>query len=250
MNTWHNSIIEKYNELDYDSQVIFMNDGYLELDESYFPSTTQPTIKLNSRNVFFRYQAQLYYKTIKEGGVFTGTYLDLSCGRGGGVDFAKDNFNFEKIIGIDINPNQIQFCKSWCDRVEFLVGSATAIPLPDNSVDVISSIEAFPYYRPYDAFYEECSRILKKDGIITMAIPSQINPEFATEKMHSNFDVIKTIDITKNVTLACAMSKYIVPYHLNTERTKQDFKNIMFGDESRYFHNESKYIIVILKKKA
>lgn len=249
MNLFQKNIIDKYNQLDYDDQVIFMNDGYLEIDEYFFPNAIQPQFKLNNKNAFFRYQAHLYYKTLIESNVYEGTYLDLSCGRGGGVDFVKDNFKFDKIYGIDINPIQIEFCEKWCNGIEFKVGSATSIPLSNESVNIITSIEAFSYYNPYDLFFLESHRILKKNGVIAIAVPSQNPPLYNSKKMNQLFDIIKIVDITKNVSLACSMSKYIIPQHLNQKKTKFDTQKILFNEELRYLNNQRKYIILILKKK-
>jgi SAM-dependent methyltransferase len=61
-----------------------------------------------------------------------GRVLDIGCGVGLFLDYAP-----ERILGIDINPHSIDFCKS--KGLQALVGDALKLEFPDNSFDGVHS---------------------------------------------------------------------------------------------------------------
>jgi ubiquinone/menaquinone biosynthesis C-methylase UbiE len=225
-----------------------MNDGYVQLDQKFLPINITP-FKLNSKNKLFAYQAHLYYKALKEGDCFTGTYLDLSCGRGGGVDLARDNFSFSRVIGVDPNQKQIEFCKSWCRDIEFYVGSAIDIPIEDNSINVITSIEASGYYVPRETFLKECCRILKVGGkLIVAGRKSPSEKVKVPESINSMMKLTKIVDITNNVNISCAILKYALPLNLKDSDSKLQTKSVLFNDERKYISGQEKYLISVYER--
>jgi len=240
--------INKYEQFEFSDEVIFMNDGYVELDEYNLP-VSEVLFKLNLNNKFFKYQAHLYYKALTVGKCFTGTYLDLSCGRGGGVDFAKDNFTFSKIIGVDPSQKQINFCRSWCKDIDFYVGQATDIPLSDDSVDVITSIEASGYYLPHETYFKECARILKTGGKLIVAEHRSHFENFSVpDLLKPKLKLTKVLDITNNVNISCAISKYALPLNLTDPYSKIKTRSVLFNDEKKYIVNQENYIITVYEK--
>src|SRR6185369_1967025 len=65
--------------------------------------------------------------------------LDIACGEGYGTDILSANA--EKVIGVDIDADTIEHAKNNYkkDNVDFIKGSTDAIPLSENSVDVVIS---------------------------------------------------------------------------------------------------------------
>lgn len=98
------------------------------------------------------------------------TVLDL--GSGGGIDVllsAKRVGPTGKAYGLDMTDDMLALArenqrKAGATNVEFLKGSIEAIPLPDNSVDVIISNCVINLSADKDAVLREAFRVLKPGG--------------------------------------------------------------------------------------
>jgi ubiquinone/menaquinone biosynthesis C-methylase UbiE len=97
---------------------------------------------------------------------------EIGCGRGlGCVHF----FNVKKparIVGVDLNPMQIERARSLHNeivqqnskRLEFIVGAADQTGLASKSLDVVYSLEAAQHFPSFENFAKEVDRILKANG--------------------------------------------------------------------------------------
>src|SRR5436190_13778838 len=98
------------------------------------------------------------------------TVLDL--GSGGGIDVllsAKRVGPTGKVYGLDMTSEMLALArenqrKAGATNVEFLEGTIEAIPLPDNSVDVIISNCVINLSSDKDAVLREAFRVLKPGG--------------------------------------------------------------------------------------
>ena len=98
------------------------------------------------------------------------TVLDL--GSGGGIDVllsAKRVGPTGKVFGLDMTDEMLELArenqrKAGATNVEFLKGTIEAIPLPDNSVDVIISNCVINLSSDKDAVLREAFRVLKPGG--------------------------------------------------------------------------------------
>ena len=98
------------------------------------------------------------------------TVLDL--GSGGGIDVllsAKRVGPAGKVYGLDMTDEMLALArenqkKAGATNVEFLKGTIEAIPLPDNSVDVIISTCVINLSTDKDAVLREAFRVLKPGG--------------------------------------------------------------------------------------
>lgn len=66
--------------------------------------------------------------------------VDVGCGSGTLASKITDSIPNCQVIGIDADPRMLEQAKrklQQCDRVDFLVGTAIDLPLPDHSADLV-----------------------------------------------------------------------------------------------------------------
>jgi len=225
-----------------DSEIIFMNDGFCPLDENGYPLMT--SFRLAEKYKKWQNQVLLYQKLLETAGITTdtkGNLLEISCGLGGGITFISEYYNFDNLYGLDILEEHINYCKHKIPNVNFIESTATNIPLENNSLDFIITVEAFFHYNPISTFLKECNRILKPKGLLCIATNYT-----ETEKLNKLFlntngmKIVKIEDITQNCNIGSAISKWVVP---NTT-VRLAIKN----DETRHFTQNSVYEIIICQK--
>lgn len=90
--------------------------------------------------------------------------LDVASGTGTFMEQFK-----KKIVGIDINPDNVKYCR---DRgLDVVEGSATALPFPDNSFDGLHCSHLLQVFTPDMAaqFMREAGRVVKNDGVVVIS---------------------------------------------------------------------------------
>lgn len=100
--------------------------------------------------------------------------LDIASGEGYGSFLISKNAT--KVYGVDVDEKSIHHAKTKyvsSDNIEFIVGSTDAIPLADNSVDVVISFETIEHHDKHDLMMQEVTRVLKKDGLLLISSPEK-----------------------------------------------------------------------------
>lgn len=101
--------------------------------------------------------------------------LDIASGTGYGSSILHAN-KAKNVIGVDISEEAISFSKKTykADDLNFLVGSATSIPVEDNSIDIVVSFETLEHLSGEDQtkFLKEIDRVLTHDGVLIMSTPN------------------------------------------------------------------------------
>jgi ubiquinone/menaquinone biosynthesis C-methylase UbiE len=91
--------------------------------------------------------------------------LDVGCGVGLFMNYAPD-----RIIGVDINPFNVEFCKS--NGYKAFTGNALKLDFADNSFDGVHSSHVMHIFTPDQAmtFVKELCRVCKPGGKIVVAL--------------------------------------------------------------------------------
>jgi ubiquinone/menaquinone biosynthesis C-methylase UbiE len=99
--------------------------------------------------------------------------LDIGCGTGRFLDFLKQAWPRLPALGLDMSEPYIRHAKlhlqRW-SRIKFIVANAEQIPMPDESLDAVTSIfmlhELPPKVRR--GMFAECARVLKPGGRLVL----------------------------------------------------------------------------------
>lgn len=109
--------------------------------------------------------------------------LDVGSGFSEPALLWKQSYPDIKIICLNINSNQLRTANNRLDgmhldtgTINLLNSTATKIPLADESCDRVIALESAQHFRPIHEFISESKRILKKDGLVILAIPVLLKP--------------------------------------------------------------------------
>ena len=100
--------------------------------------------------------------------------LDVGCGIGGSSLYLAEKFNADA-TGITLSPVQAERATQrsqtagLAHRTQFLVADALKMPFPDNSFDLVWSLESGEHMPDKRQFIQECYRVLKPNGTFIMA---------------------------------------------------------------------------------
>jgi ubiquinone/menaquinone biosynthesis C-methylase UbiE len=100
--------------------------------------------------------------------------LDLACGEGYGSALLARRA--AAVVGVDVSQQAIDHARrAYPDlrNVEFQVGSCTAIPAPDASIDVAVSFETLEHIAEQERFMDELARVLKPGGLLLISCPNK-----------------------------------------------------------------------------
>lgn len=91
--------------------------------------------------------------------------LDVGCGAGLFLYYAP-----ERIYGIDINPHNVNLCKS--KGLQASVGNALSIDFPDNAFDAVHSSHVMHIFSPENAmkYIKEMCRVCKPGGKVIVSL--------------------------------------------------------------------------------
>lgn len=137
----------------------FLNYGYLPTDshnESAF-NIREGTFNANSVRLVFEVIGSLDLNDC--------TIVEIGCGRGGNSAVLAEKFSAE-VIGIDMSPEAIAFCRRTHlnPSADFKVGDALNIPLADRSCDAVVNVESSHSYGNLPKFLSEVHRICRSGG--------------------------------------------------------------------------------------
>ncbi|WP_437729166.1 thioesterase domain-containing protein [Sorangium sp. So ce861] len=111
-------------------------------------------------------QARLVLELLGDAEIDGRAVLDVGCGRGGALALLARLCRPRAMIGVDVSPANIDYCRARHPhpRLRFQIADACRLPQPDGSVDVILNLESSGAYRDLPAFFRHARRALKAGG--------------------------------------------------------------------------------------
>lgn len=105
-------------------------------------------------------------KIIEEHGGITSdsAILDAGAGIGGAMQHIQNQFGFQNIKGININPTHVNRFNSGSNLQKMVLMDACAIDFPEESFDLIYSIDAVGHFPSFDNFIKGAFKHLKSQG--------------------------------------------------------------------------------------
>jgi len=96
--------------------------------------------------------------------------LDLGCGTGyGTADLARVA---STVVGVDLAPDAIDYALLNFPSARFLQCSATSVPFPPASFDLVTAFEVIEHLRDWRSLLAEAQRVLDPKGILIVSTPN------------------------------------------------------------------------------
>jgi len=199
---FYDSVSRQLNQADFARFSIFLNYGYVPNDNPQHSPVELPAQTLNKNTT------RLILELIGDCELTPqSTLLDVGCGRGGTIRVIREHFEVGSVMGVDLAPAAIEFCRQTHTyaNTRFEIGDAENLPVEDRSIDVVTNVESSHCYPNIGAFYTEVRRVLRPQGrfLYTDLIATEELSEHRQMLKDSGFVIEHRRDITSNVLLSC-----------------------------------------------
>ena len=182
------------------------------------------------------------------------TVLDIASGEGYGTSILSSVAI--QTIGVDINPQLVEHAnkKYGGENIRFLHGSATAIPLDANTIDLVVSFETLEHIseQAQRQFILEVTRVLKPGGVFIVSTPNKDN--YTIRYSHYNEFHVHELSRDGFEDLLKSRFRHVVLYDqglevVSTLLNKEDYVQRKpvhpVSVDPGNFHFEGKYLIAI-----
>ena len=115
-----------------------------------------------------------YHRYFLARGLVTGKrVLDIASGEGYGSAMLAEQASH--VTGVDISEEAVEAARAKYrrDNLDYLCGSVTAIPLPDQAVDAVVSFETIEHLVEHTQMLSEIRRVLSPEGVLIISSPDK-----------------------------------------------------------------------------
>lgn len=172
--------------------------------------------------------------------------LDLACGSGRLLNYAD--------FGLDASPKMIEISKQKFQNKTLYLADAEKTQFESNSIDTIISFHFFMHLDQYkiNKIFDECYRILKKNGRIVFDIPSKKRRKllnFKANEWHGAYSTsISELKLNPYFKINRTFGLLFFPIHRFPKFTRKFLVKIDLLIANSFLKEYSSYLIVEFKK--
>ncbi|WP_423414769.1 methyltransferase domain-containing protein [Hyphomicrobium sp. B1] len=99
--------------------------------------------------------------------------LDVASGEGYGSALLAQLAR--SVVGVEVSEDAVEHANRYYagPNLEFRVGDARTLPIPDSCVDMVVSFETIEHFTEHDAFLSEVARVLRPHGRLIISSPDR-----------------------------------------------------------------------------
>ena len=196
---WYGRLAKKFSQRSW----TFMNYGY-ELGPG------SAATMLDAADEPDRLCIQLYEQVVSQVTLQGRDVVEVGSGRGGGASYLARTHRPDTCTGVDFSAAAVKLCRRTHANIanlEFVIGDAERLPLPDASCDVVINVESSHCYGDTGRFFREVARVLRPGGHFAY---TDFRPKADMEKVAAalgtvpDWRLIDRVDITDRVLAALA----------------------------------------------
>lgn len=185
--------------------------------------------------------------------------LDVASGEGYGSYLLSKLA--KRVVGVDIDKDTVMHSQdkyaNQCNNLEFLEASAIKLPLPDKSIDIITSFETLEHLIEQDEMISEFARVLKNEGQLLISTPEKsiyaqrdpVNPYHLKEVTLKEFELLLSKYFKNNILFKqqYVFGSLIYADNIQSDFTiyQGDYRKITTGPEPDDFYNKPFFNIAL-----
>lgn len=162
------------------------------------------------------------------------TVVDAGCGYGRVAKTMACEYGLN-VLGIDLVPQRVEEARRYvqeqgvADKTVIYQGDYAKLPLPDNSVDAVYTMETLCHADPLEAAQREFLRVLKPGGKV-------VHFEYTVPPFDSMNPVVRMIANTMSQRIGMASINRFIHGSFPTLLETAGFENVDVEEISRYVH--------------
>lgn len=158
--SWYDFLARRFR----DREWTFMNYGYRP------PEDATPLVLVPGDEAD-RSCIQLYHVVASAVDLTGREVLEVGSGRGGGASFVARNLRPSRMVGVDVSPLCVAFCRARhaAPGLSFEAGNAERLSFAADSFDAVLNVESSHCYGDVNAFIREVRRVLRPNGYFLYA---------------------------------------------------------------------------------